>query len=69
MHFDGAVNLYDKANYGGRFNTDPRRRIKAAERRKLFRLDGEIDLATWGELTTRFFYNNELVEEYLNSAL
>ena len=36
--------------------------------KKLFRVDRVIDTATWNALVSGFYYDNELVLEYLNSV-
>jgi len=68
-HFDGAVRLYDKTNYHRRIenNSDLKHMNIKASYKKLFRIDAEMDLPTWCDLTSRFFYNNELIEEYFES--
>jgi hypothetical protein len=69
IHFDGAVRLYDKTNYHRRIenNSDLKHMNIKASYKKLFRIDAEMDLLTWCDLTSRFFYNNELIEEYFES--
>lgn len=69
IHFDGAVRLYNKTNYHRRIenNSDLKHMNIKASYKKLFRIDAEMDLPAWCDLTSRFFYNNELIEEYFES--
>ncbi len=69
IHFDGAVRVYDKTNYHRRLenNTDLKNMEIKAGYKKLFRIDIEMDLPIWCDLLSRFFYNNELIEEYFES--
>ena len=69
IHFDGAVRLYDKTNYHRRIenNSDLKHMNIKATYKKLFRIDSEMDLSVWCDLTSRFFYGNELVGEYFES--
>jgi len=71
IHFDGAVRVYSKTNYHRRIenNTDLKNMEIKASYKKLFRIDGEMDLLIWCDLVSRFFYNNELIEEYFESNL
>jgi len=68
-HFDGAVRLYDKTNYHRRIenNSDLKHMNIKASYKKLFRIDTEMDLSSWCDLTSRFFYENELIGEYFES--
>ena len=65
VHLDGAVKVYSGSEYESRCKTDIKKTEKADGYFKLFRVDGEITLEIWEELTVRFFYQNELVLEYL----
>jgi len=68
-HFDGAVRLYEKTNYHRRIenNSDLKHVNIKANYKKLFRIDTEMDLSSWCDLTSRFFYENELIGEYFKS--
>ena len=66
IHFDGAVKIYTPGDYQRRLGTDMKKRADLkADYVKLYRLDGAIPLNVWCDLTSRFFYMNELVTEYL----
>ena len=66
VHFDGAVCVYQGAEYQSRLEADMKKSdATTCDYVKLFRIDGKIPLEVWCDLTTRFFYQNELVLEYL----
>jgi hypothetical protein len=68
VHLDGAVKVYLKDRYPERFDSGchvpdvP----KGHRKPKLWRIDGEIDLATWSDLICQFFRLNEMVLEYFD---
>lgn len=64
-HFDGAVKVYLRDNYGDRKLS----KIKSFRKTKLFRIDGDIDLDVWSELISLFFKGNEMILEYFNPAV
>ena len=68
-HLDGALRSYCADTYVGRLQADMKKfQDKADGYRKLFRIDAELSLNTWSDLTARFFDGNELVLEYLGGA-
>jgi hypothetical protein len=68
-HLDGAVRVYNQPRYEHRCSNDIRHcNQRTGFYKKLFRVDGVIDTATWNDLVSGFYYNNELVLEYLNSV-
>lgn len=63
-HFDGAVKVYWKDDYQDRLDCDIKLYDGKPSYKKLYRLDSAFDLATWCEMTAKYFYGNELVGEY-----
>jgi hypothetical protein len=64
VHLDGAVKLFDKANY------DPyKRRSKRAalHYKKLFRIDGVISDDDWMQLVAHYLRGNDHVHEYFGA--
>ena len=69
-HADGALRSYSKGSYPLRLRSDLRKYpVKAGAYKKLFRVDGLLDLTRWAELACRFFSGNELVLEYIEQAM
>lgn len=68
-HFDGAIKVYRKENYQDRLDCDIKRYDGRPWYKKLYRLDSAVDLATWCEMTAKYFYGNELVEEYFGTVV
>lgn len=72
-HFDGAVQYYSEQEYMQRrdsdfnYNAKNRDQIKARSR-KLFKLNGWIETATWVELCCQFLAGNPLTFEYFTGA-
>jgi hypothetical protein len=66
-HYDGAVRVYEKECYQGRLDSDLKHYDGKPLYKKLFRLDSAIDLTTWCDMTARYFWGNELVEEYFDA--
>jgi len=67
-HVDGAIRAYSKDCYGLRLGSDLRNYPgKASAYRKLFRIDGPLDVGEWSDLVSMFFFGNELVVEYLEA--
>lgn len=68
-HFDGAVHLYNELDYyqmrDSDFNNNSKhkKQIKA-DSRKLFKMNGNIDIETWVLYTSHFFTGNPLIIEY-----
>lgn len=63
-HLDGALKGYPTSGYRPTREDPLARRGKASVYRKLFRVDGRIPDAAWGNLVGRFYRQNELVGEY-----
>ena len=68
-HFDGALHFYQIGDYNVMRDADLNYNLKNNEHikaptKKMFRLDGEIPLTIWLELTSHFFSKNPLITEY-----
>jgi hypothetical protein len=68
-HFDGAVKVYLKDEYSQRMATQLPSELKSHRKVKLFRIDGDVDLDEWIELTCLFFKFNEMLIEYFNPEM
>jgi hypothetical protein len=66
QHFDGAVKVYLKDRYQERLANQMPKDPRSYQRIKLFRIDGDIEVAEWIELICLFYKLNEMVVEYLN---
>jgi hypothetical protein len=66
-HFDGAVKVYLKDDYPGRMKTQLPNELKSHRKVKLYRIDGDVDIDEWIELTCLFFKFNEMLIEYFNA--
>jgi hypothetical protein len=68
-HFDGAIHFYTADEYYSRrtsdfnYNSKNSNHIKTHSQ-KLFKLNGQVSVETWIELTSHFFTGNPLVFEY-----
>lgn len=68
-HFDGAIQYYSEQEYIQRrdsdfnYNAKHREHIKAPSK-KLFKLNGWIDVETWAEFCCQFLAGNPLIHEY-----
>lgn len=68
-HFDGAVQLFLPDEYFQRRDSDFNMTMKNVEHvkarsKKLFKLNGPIDTATWVDLCCHFYSGNPLAIEY-----
>lgn len=68
-HFDGAVQLFSPDEYLQRRNSDFNMTMKSVEHvkarsKKLFKLNGPVDTATWVDLCCHFYSGNPLAFEY-----
>ncbi|MCK4239759.1 MAG: hypothetical protein KAX33_11585, partial [Candidatus Lokiarchaeota archaeon] len=64
IHIDGKALLFEKENYNPLIFTF--NNIKRRHKRKLFRIDGDIPNKYFISLTTRFFFENELISEFFD---
>jgi len=68
-HLDGAIKIYNQSQYDYRCSNNIRHcNQRIGFYKKLFRVDGTVDTATWNNLVASFYYGNELVFEYLNDV-
>ncbi len=69
-HFDGGIRGYKERDYDKRESSSIREgRDLSDQYVKLWRLDGEIPFADWADLFVRFFDQNYLALEYMESDL
>ncbi|MFM7620869.1 MAG: hypothetical protein ACKO47_04615 [Alphaproteobacteria bacterium] len=69
IHFDGSVRIYDEVSYKERSGRNLSNTNKDAGYKKLFRIDGIIDIEDWKELVNNYFVNNHLVMEYFENTV
>jgi hypothetical protein len=68
-HFDGAIHFYTETEYYSRrdsnfnYNNKSQSHIKPLSQ-KLFKMNGQISIETWVELSSHFFTGNPLIFEY-----
>jgi hypothetical protein len=68
-HFDGAIHFYDLDEYCERrdsdfnYNAKHNKQIKSKSK-KIFRIDGSLNIETWMTLTSHFLTGNPLIHEY-----
>lgn len=68
-HFDGAAKVYaSDADYAQRYESRIPNEPRAFLKPKLFRIDGNIEVADWIDLTTAFMKGNEMVVRYFDPA-
>lgn len=67
VHFDGAVRGYNSNLYFERIDQKMTEFGRRSEYKKLFRIDGKIDLKDWKNLITRYMQSNPLIYEYFNA--
>ncbi len=65
-HFDGAVKVYSEDQYEARLSSQMPHETKSIKKIKLFRIDGDVDVDKWIELTSYFFKSNEMVIQYFD---
>lgn len=65
-HLDGAVKVYLKDSFHKRKETFLPDEYRSYRKVKLWRIDGEVDLDDWIDLTSFFFKCNEMIVEYFN---
>lgn len=72
-HFDGAIHFYTSNEYYQRrdsdfnYNNKNNAKLKASSI-KLFKVNGQIDIADWMELTSQYLTGNPLVFEYFEGS-
>ena len=68
FHFDGAIRSYDMEAMLDRVGKDFLEYGRKAKYKKLFRIDGKIELNTWKSLITHYLQGNPLIYEYFGVA-
>lgn len=73
-HFDGAIHFYTKEEYYSRrvsdfnYNQKNDKKLKTLSQ-KLFKINGEINVNDWVELSSHFLTGNPLIIEYFEGEL
>lgn len=67
VHFDGAVRGYNSELYFERIDQKMTEFGRRSEYKKLFRIDGKIELKDWKNLITRYMQSNPLIYEYFDA--
>jgi len=67
-HFDGAIRSYSEEEMVARLDTDLMRAGRQTRYTKLWRVDGQINIADWKRLFADYFRDNAHVGEYLSGA-
>jgi hypothetical protein len=65
IHIDGAIRMYDERAMVERIDQDILHAGRHADYTKLWRVDGQLDVAKWKELLTHYYRDNKLIGEYL----
>lgn len=68
FHFDGAIRSYDMESMLDRVGKDFLEYGRKAHYKKLFRVDGKIELNIWKSLITHYLQGNPLIYEYFGVA-
>lgn len=63
-HLDGAIRIYSTEKMLNRLECDIRHSGRDTDYHKMWRVDGDIDVALWKELITHFYRDNILIGEY-----
>lgn len=69
QHFDGAIHFYTEEEYYQRRDSDLNHNAKTSSQiksksKKIFKINGKINIDTWVDLTSHFFAHNPLAFEY-----
>ncbi|MDM1503937.1 hypothetical protein HX071_17300 [Myroides marinus] len=64
IHFDGAIRGYDSELYFQRIDNDMNEFGRKSQYKKLFRVDGKLELKDWKSLLTTYMQDNPLIYEY-----
>ena len=64
VHFDGAIRSYSEESMIERIDKNFVEYGRKAMYKKLFRIDGKLELDTWKLLITHFYQGNPLIYEY-----
>ena len=66
VHFDGAIRGYDSDLYFERIDQKMTEFGRRSQYKKLFRMDGKIEINVWKSLITHYMQSNPLIYEYFN---
>lgn len=66
VHFDGAIRGYTSELYFDRLDKNMTEFGRRSDYKKLFRIDGALDLKDWKNLTTKYMQGNPLIYEYFD---
>lgn len=66
VHFDGAIRGYTSELYFDRMDKNMTEFGRKSDYKKLFRIDGDLDLKDWKNLTTKYMQGNPLIYEYFD---
>jgi hypothetical protein len=67
VHFDGAIRGYDSDLYFERIDQKMTEFGRRSQYKKLFRMDGKIEINVWKSLITHYMQSNPLIYEYFNA--
>ncbi|MEY4835042.1 MAG: hypothetical protein RI980_1157 [Bacteroidota bacterium] len=67
VHFDGAIRGYDSDLYFERIDKKMTEFGRRSQYKKLFRMDGKIEINDWKSLITHYMQSNPLIYEYFNA--
>lgn len=73
-HFDGAIHFYTESEYYQRresdfnYNNKSNNQLKTVSQ-KLFKINGEIEVLDWVDLTSHYLTGNPLVQEYFEGKM
>lgn len=66
VHFDGAIRGYNSDLYFERIDQNMTDFGRRSEYKKLFRIDGKLELSNWKSLITNYMQDNPLIYEYFD---
>lgn len=67
VHFDGAIRGYDSNLFFERIDKKMTEFGRRSQYKKLFRMDGKIEIKDWKSLITLYMQSNPLIYEYFNA--
>ncbi|MFK5958476.1 MAG: hypothetical protein QM495_06325 [Lutibacter sp.] len=66
IHFDGAIRGYTSELYFDRIDQNMTEFGRRSNYKKLFRIDGDLELKNWKNLITKYMQGNPLIYEYFD---
>ncbi|MDX1985088.1 MAG: hypothetical protein SFV17_00225 [Candidatus Obscuribacter sp.] len=70
IHLDGAVRKYNRENYNARYQSNMHKTdVKSDKYEKVFRIDAPLTANEWADLVAKYYYQDELIVEYLSQLL